>query len=78
MRAILDVFCSYHAVISAVRAKHSSAALPRKQFVNKHLKHLNNHSFYIVNLTIINRLFSPWLKRTIDSARSALLSMNES
>ena len=60
--------------------KHSSAALPCKQFVNKSLTHYT--CTHIVSLAIINGLFLLvftllGLKRTIDSARPAPLPMNE-
>ena len=62
MCAVL-VFCSCYSVISAVRAKHGSAALPRKQFVNKRLTHVNNHSFIIRAHIIIRAtsLYAPTL-----------------
>ena len=61
--AVLYVFCICYTVISAVRVKHSSAALPCEQFVNKltcanNLFVHNTCTHHIISLAIINRLFS--------------------
>ena len=68
--AVLAAFCSCYAVISAVGAKHSSAVLPCKQFVNKRLTCVNNLFVHYTRTHIVR------LKRTIDSARPTLPSMN--
>ena len=61
-------------------AKHSSAALPFKRFVNKRLHHTTPHHIQIVSLAII-KLFSLFNSRAktnhIDNTRPAPLSMNE-